>query len=255
MSEAESPQRTGQRAQRDRTAGAAENVELRAEDQEWLKAHEEAAHARTELELKRLEAEDELARLARQLEEARIQKEEEMEGIRAREEVLRAREREIAWRARRREDVAYQTEGQGPRRDPEPREVRRSSAVRSRREPAYPGDERTGDVTTNVPTRVVDEAARFWRSLTLAYVHQLRVAADAASAVADSVQQRSAHDDRDDDVSGFRRSSVRPRGRGTDRASSFASDVVTGFWDGVDRALDMPSEGVERFYDAYARRS
>jgi hypothetical protein len=242
------------RSEKDSSSKSGE-LELRADEEEWLRVHEEATHVQTELELKRLEAEEEIARLARQLEEARLKKAEELENLRAREEILRAREREVAQRARQREQAASwapERDAPPPRRRSAPRTTRASYASSSTgRDPSYGSSSR--DVVTNVPSRVVDEAARFWRSLAMAYVHQFRVAADAAAAVADSVQER-AEGTNGSELDTSTRVPTGRRRSGFEGASTLTGDIVGGFWEGVDRALDLPREGVERFYDSYSRR-
>jgi len=111
------------------------------------------------------------------------------------------------------------------------------------------------DILRDIPGRAVDEASKFVRGYTMAYLEQLRIMGEMLTTVADEVTGRNRASTRTRsrrDSSGRRyMREFDDRSSPTGLAANLPRDIFTGVISAVDKSLDGPRRVVDRFYEAY----
>ena len=130
------------------------------------------------------------------------------------------------------------------------------------------GDERAGRLrrrTRDHGDRIIDETSSVTRALSVAYLSQIRLAADIASTFATAVLDGTLSEEPAPRASESRRNGAAPsngsappperrrRRSGWDDFPDVVEDVADGFLDAFDDAVEVPRRVLDDFYDTYDR--
>jgi len=107
----------------------------------------------------------------------------------------------------------------------------------------------TSEVLRNLPDRLVSEASKTVRALTLACLEPLRVARDIVDAFAEETSGRKRPEERAADPGGRFRTRTGKQGRSA--TTALPRHIYSGLIKAVDRSLDVPSKMIDRFYNTY----
>ena len=94
------------------------------------------------------------------------------------------------------------------------------------------------DLLKNTSNRAMDNTTKLVRGITLAYLEQLRLAANVANAFADDVSQMP---------------TSKGKVSGEDFIKDLPRDIYTRFLNVIDQSLDIPNKAVDKFYEGYKK--